>query len=309
MSKVSVIIPTYNRALFLHDAITSVLKQTYQDFEILVIDDCSKDNTQEIVSSFHDKRIRYIRHEANKGEAGSRNTGIRNSNAEYVAFLDDDDEWLPEKLKLQVDLIKNSPPEVGGVYTSYVQVDRTKKKILWQWIPKKRGNIYHDMFIKNYVGTPSTVILKRECFESVGLFDESLTYATDYDMWIRISKEFHFEYIDESLVKYCIHENRLSANLETRIIGIETILKRYDQLFALNSKSYCRYYSYLGILYYYYGNIKKSKEAFLKAIRLYPFDIRNYFYLGLSSLSTNTFKRIKKIMKKLSMQPRSQDIF
>lgn len=108
MSKVSVIIPTHNRSELLYSAITSVLNQTFQDFEIIVVDDCSGDNTPEIVSKLNNKRIKYIRNEINKGEAEARNTGIMNSDSEYIAFLDDD-EWLPEKLTLQVDLLKNSP--------------------------------------------------------------------------------------------------------------------------------------------------------------------------------------------------------
>ncbi|MFN3530991.1 MAG: glycosyltransferase family 2 protein [Candidatus Brocadia sp.] len=225
MPKVSVIIPTYNRSEFLSSAIASVLNQTFQDFEIIVVDDGSKDNTPEVVNRLNNKKIKYIRNEINKGEAGARNTGIINSNSEYIAFLDDD-EWLPEKLTLQVDLLKNSPTKVGVVYTGYIEVDRTSQKILWKMVPVKKGNIYKDMFIKNYVGIPSTVIARRACFEKIGLFDESVVYPTDYDMWIRISKEFHFEYIKKPLVKYYIHKNTISSNSEIRIRGIETMLKR-----------------------------------------------------------------------------------
>lgn len=298
MSKVSVIIPTYNRAEFLSTAITSVLNQTFQDFEIIVVDDCSKDNTPEVVSRFNDKRIKYIRNETNKGEAGARNTGIVNSNSEYIAFLDDDDEWLPEKLELQVNLLKNSPTKVGVVYTGYIEIDRTNKKILWKMIPTKKGDIHKDMFIKNYVGIPSTVILRRVCFERIGLFDENVVYPTDYDMWIRISKEFYFEYIEKPLVRYHIHDNSISNNSEIRIRGIETMLKRYSQIFSSNSKAHSQYYIRLGVLYCRNGNAKKGKESFLKAIRLYPFEIRNYLFLGLSLLGTNNFKRLQNSMKR-----------
>lgn len=298
MAKVSVIIPTYNRAGFLRTAILSVLNQTFHDLEIIVVDDGSKDNTQEVVNNFFNTKIKYIRNEVNKGEAGTRNVGIMNSNAEYIAFLDDDDEWLPEKLKLQVDLLENSPAKVGCVYTGYVEVDWTSKKVLWQMIPTKRGDIYNDMFFKNYVGVPSTVILRRVCFEKTGLFDESVVYPTDYDMWIRISKEFYFEYIEKPLVKYYIHDNRISSNLEIRIRGIETMLKRYDQIFALNNKAHSQYYIRLAKLYCYNGNAIKSRKAFLKAIRLHPFEIRNYFYLGLSLLGRHTFRRLLDTMKR-----------
>ncbi len=246
IAKVSVIIPTHNRAEFLPSAITSVLNQTFQDFEIIIVDDGSKDNTQEVVLNFNDKRIKYIRNEVNKGEAGSRNVGILNSNAGYIAFLDDDDEWLPDKLRLQVDLLENNPSIVGVVYTGYVEVDRSNNKIIWQMVPAKRGNIYKDILVKNYVGVPSTVVLRRACFEKVSLFDENIIYPTDYDMWIRLSDKFCFEYIKESLVRYYVHERSISGNLELRIRGAEKILKKYEQSFSLNSKAHSQCPTFVG---------------------------------------------------------------
>src|SRR5215471_7855638 len=142
MPKVSVIIPTHNRAEFLRSAITSVLNQTYQDFEIIVVDDASTDKTPEVVASFHDGKIKYIRHDANKGDAGSRNTGIRNSSGDFLAFLDDDDEWLPEKLQMQVGLLRNSRVKVGGVYTGSLRIDKTTGKILAIDIAGKRGDLF-----------------------------------------------------------------------------------------------------------------------------------------------------------------------
>src|SRR5262245_29216969 len=108
MPKVSVIIPTHNRAEFLRSAITSVLNQTFQDFEIIVVDDASTDNTSEVVTYFGDKRIKYMRNNINKGDAGTRNVGVVNSNCTYIAFLDDDDEWLPNKLQIQIDMLEDS---------------------------------------------------------------------------------------------------------------------------------------------------------------------------------------------------------
>lgn len=299
IAKVSVIILTHNRAEILPSAITSVLSQTFQDFEIIIVDDCSKDNTQEVVRGFNDKRIKYIRNEVNKGEAGSRNVGIMNSNAEYIAFLDDDDEWLPDKLKLQIDLLENNPSVVGVVYTGYVEVDRSNNKIIWQMVPAKRGNIYKDIFVKNYVGVPSTVVLRRACFEKVSLFDENIIYPTDYDMWIRLSNKFSFEYIKESLVRYYVHENSISGNLELRIRGAEKILKKYEQSFSLNSKAHSQCYVQIGKLYCLNKNAKKGIAAFLKAIRLCPFDMRNYFYLGISLFGANIFRKFRNSIKKL----------
>src|SRR5581483_7703419 len=106
MPKVSVVVSTHNRAELLHAAIASVLSQSFQDFEILVVDDHSQDHTAQVVQRFRDGRIKYLRHETRRGGAAARNTGIQNSSGEYIAFLDDDDEWLPEKLETQVALFE-----------------------------------------------------------------------------------------------------------------------------------------------------------------------------------------------------------
>src|SRR5215510_4815345 len=130
MPKVSVIIPTHNRAEFLHSAITSVLNQTFQNFEIIIVDDASKDHTREVIANFNDTRVKVIHNQVSKGDAGARNIGVVNSNCEYVAFLDDDDEWLPEKLKIQICLLDNSPPEVGGVCTGCFTIEKASGRVL-----------------------------------------------------------------------------------------------------------------------------------------------------------------------------------
>lgn len=296
MPRVSVIIPTYNRAELLRSAIISVLDQTFQDFEIVVVDDASKDNTAEVISSFNDKRINYICHETNKGEAGARNTGVINSEGEYIAFLDDDDEWLPDKLRKQVELFEDSPRELGGVYTGFLKVNRNTGEVLKIVIPTKRGNIFYELLKFNWIRLPSVLLLKKECFEKVGLFDASIPFGLDHDMWIRISKEFHFEFIKEPLAKYYSHVNsRLSTNYRLVISGKEAMLKKYSQLIALNKKDYSYHYLNLGVLYCFSGNTKKGREAFLKAIRVYPFEIRHYFNFCLSFLGADVFKRVKVI--------------
>src|SRR6266481_7201740 len=165
MPKVSVIIPTHNRAEFLRSAITSVLNQTYQNFEIIVVDDASTDKTREIITSFDDQRIKYIRHEVNKGDAGSRNTGILNSSSDYLAFLDDDDQWLPEKLQTQMDLLINSATDVGGVFTGTLRIDGATGKISETRIPERGINSFEAIFgFTDSVITTSSILLKRVCF-------------------------------------------------------------------------------------------------------------------------------------------------
>ena len=215
--KVSVIITTYNRSYLLSKAIQSVLSQSFHGFEIIVVDDASQDNTAQIVNVFSDKRIRYIRHHVNKGYCHSKNNGVKNANGEYIAFLDDDDEWFPEKLSMQVSMLDNSPLKIGVVYTGSIAVDIANGKELYTRISTMRGNIFQHLIRYEEFITTSSVLLRNICFEKVGLFDESIDYCSDYDMWLRIAKEFYFECIQVPLVKYGIHKNNMGSKYYLQI--------------------------------------------------------------------------------------------
>jgi len=298
MPKVSVIIPTRNRADFLRSAIASVLNQTYQDFELIVVDDASKDNTREVVASFADSRIKYFCHQTGRGDGGARNTGIINSSADYIAFLDDDDQWLPEKLGLQLTVLENSPAHIGGVYTGQFDVNDTDGEISKICSPNRRGDLSQYLFKDPCIVT-STVLFRRECFEKLGLFDESIPYCNDYDMWIRIAKEYHFECIEEPLVKYLIHTNKLSTNFKLSIRGRELILEKYRQDFKHHRKAHGYGYQVLGETYCYDGNVEKGREAFLKSMKIYPFEIRCYVHFCLSLLGAKNFKATKEFVRQL----------
>jgi len=299
MPAVSVIIPTYNRAEFLRLAITSVLNQTFQDFEIIVVDDASEDHTHEVVSDFSDKRIKYIRHEANTRVSAARNTGVLSASGDYIAFLDDDDEWLPGKLQIQVTLLEDSTSTFGGVYTGCVRIDRPTGQISQLVVPKRRGNIYNDLLKSNFIVT-STVLLRRKCFDRVGLFDESIEFWEDYDIWIRVSKEFHFECVPESLVKYWFHGNQLSTNIGVLIRALEAQIRMYGGSFSLHKKYFSNRYLSLAIFYCYAGNMGKAREAYLKAIKIYPFTIKVYFYFSLASLGEKNFKKVVRAKEALT---------
>jgi len=294
MPKVSVIIPTHNRAEFLRSAITSVLNQTFQDFEIVIVDDASKDHTREVVANFNDTRIKVIHNQVSKGDAGARNVGIMNSKSEYIAFLDDDDEWLPEKLKIQTCLLDDSHLEVGGICTAYFTIEKRCGQILSTVNPKMI-----DLSKGNPIAT-SSILLRRECFEKCGLFDESMLTCSDYDMWIRISKNFSFKIIENALVKYYFNENGLTLNYEKQARGLEILLKKHDDFFKSDYKGYSKQYLELGVIYFYNGESKNGRKAFSKSIRVNPFEIRNYFNFILSLLGVKKFKKIKEAKEKYS---------
>src|SRR4030042_1588084 len=203
MPTVSVIIPTYNRAHLLNRAIKSILVQTFGDFEIIIVDDASTDNTERIVKSIDDKRILYIRHENNKGGSAARNTGIRQARGKYIAFLDSDDEWLPEKLEKQLKVFERSTNSVGLVYTGIIKESKQRRSV-----HQSRENTAQAILAENYVGTTSTPLIKKECFLKTGLFDETLPSAQDWDMWIRIGQYYEFDFVTEQLVKYYLQDDR-----------------------------------------------------------------------------------------------------
>ena len=291
MPKVSVIIPTRNRAAFLQAAIQSVLNQTFQDFEIIVVDDASEDHTSAVIRSFTEPRIRYLRHESSRGQGATRNAGLHQALGEYVALLDDDDEWMPQKLEKQVALLDGSPSKVGMVYTGICRIQVYSKRVINRLVPDKRGSLFEEICKRNFIGGCSSVMLRRACLEKIGWFDERLASAADYDMWLRISKEFDIEYIREPLVLYTVHPNRISTNYESKVRGLEAVLHKHGRYLALDSKNYSRRYFVLGMNYCLNGNAKEGRGALLKAIRLYPFAVRPYYYLCLSLLGTNTLRK------------------
>ena len=197
--RVSVVIPAYNHARFLPDALESVLAQTFRDFEVLVVDDGSTDNTGEVVAAFA-PRVRYI-HQHNGGPSRARNTGIRHTTGEYVAFLDADDTWMPEKLALQVGYL-DTHPDAGLVFTK-VMVTTEAGQQLYTYPHRYRyeRRAFERLLLWSY-GSMNVVMLRRLCFDKLGFFDESLRAAEDWDMWLRAAPYFRFGYLDRPLGTY-----------------------------------------------------------------------------------------------------------
>ena len=189
---VSVVIPTYNRAEIIGRAIRSVQAQTFEDWELIVVDDASEDETEEVVGAFEDTRIRYIQHVENRGGAAARNTGIRNSRGEYIAFLDSDDEWLPHKLEGQLQVFKENDENVGLVYTGMI---RKKSKYTKKNPPSDSGWIEKKLYLKNVIGSCSVGMIKNSVVNKIGYFDKKLDSAQDKDYWLRISKTFKIEFL------------------------------------------------------------------------------------------------------------------
>jgi glycosyltransferase involved in cell wall biosynthesis len=292
---VSVVIPTHNRATLIGEAIATVLNQTFRDFELLVVDDASSDNTQEVVRSFADPRVRYIRQGSNGGDHAARNAGIRASSGEFIAFLDDDDEWLPPKLELQTEYLRARGPEVGGVHTASFTVDKGTGETRVRRLPDEIANLPDTVSI-----TTSAVMVRRLCFETLGLFDESIPFCSDFDMWIRIVGRYRFGYIATPLVRYFVHSNRLSSNYGAMSRGEGALLTKHPEFFSRGGpRRHAARYLYSGVLYCYGGDLRKGRAAFRRAMRLNPADPRNYFNFVLSFLGANGYRRAKALKQRL----------
>ena len=292
---VSVVLPTYNRAHLLRRAIQSILSQTYQHLEIIVVDDCSSDNTEEVAKSFCDERIRYVRNKERMGASFSRNIGIKVAHGEYIAFQDSDDVWLPRKLEKQMDAFKNSPREVGVVYTSFWRIDKDRVvRIPQSNYRKSKDNIHERLLETNFIGTP-TAMVKKECFEKVGMFDETLPRLQEWDLWIRISRYYRFKHIDEPLVISYMQTDSISRNIGAHIQAQKRILEKYFEEISKKPKILGKHYYELGTLLCLNGNIQEGKSYFFKAVKTYPFNMKLLFSTALSLLGQEAYKKIATI--------------
>jgi glycosyltransferase involved in cell wall biosynthesis len=276
--KVSVIIPTYNRENFITKAIDSVMAQTYRNVEVVVIDDGSTDNTFSLVGQYG-KTVTYF-YQENRGIAGARNAGIRKSNGDYIAFLDSDDYWVPEKLERQMELFQKHP-EYGMVASQCASVllngsFRSKNR------QGKSGWVFIDLFMKNFIRTSSAVIT-RECIDTVGLFDEGLTECEEYDLWLRIAAKYPVGFINESLAVYTDNPHGTCMDsLAGRLLRLKVLEKDYIQK-MLPKKLYNRRIAenchHIGRHYQKRGNRQEALLYLRRAQHLSPLYINNFLFL------------------------------
>lgn len=209
---ISVIIPNYNYGDYIADAIESVLSQTYPEVEIIVVDDGSTDDSKSKVIKYG-SRVRLVQQQ-NKGVSAARNRGIAESNGRFIAFLDADDKWHPEKLSRQFEQMNN--PKVGMVYCGLQYMD-AKGRFLSVNLSGSEGYVLKELALLEGPGVPasgSSALVRRECFERVGLFDESLSTSADWDMWRRIACHYEIRIVREPLVFYRVHASGMHHNVD-----------------------------------------------------------------------------------------------
>ncbi len=222
---VSVIIPTYNNAHFVGQTIQCVLDQTFQNFEVIVVDDGSTDNTKGVISSFKDKRIFYHYQERSGLPAVSRNTGIKLSQAGMIAFLDSDDKWYPEKLSKTMEVFFNNKDIDLVCHDEYVTLaDKIIRKSVYG---PGVEDMYQALLYRGNCLSTSAVVVKKEKLYQVGLFDERKDFFSveDYDLWLRLAANgCKFYFLHEFLGEYVLHETNISANLEMNYNNLLNVL-------------------------------------------------------------------------------------
>lgn len=245
---VTVIVPAYNHENYVEDCLRSVVEQTYDNLQIIVFNDGSKDNTGQVIEKFIEKQQRKIEYvsKENEGLCKTLNKGIERSEGEYIATIASDDIWFPNKIEEQVNFLENNK-NIGLVFSdAFFLKGNVKTKMKYSEYKTRlrkhfknsiqNANFYESLLIENLV-VAVTVMTRKECFDRVGIFDESLKYE-DYDMWLRISKYYPIGYLDKPLAYYRIHTTNISNNTSLMLTGaLQIIMKQFKEE-PLKNKAY-----------------------------------------------------------------------
>jgi len=301
---VSVIIPTYNCALYIAETIASVLNQSFKDIELIVVDDGSTDATRDIVASFG-QPVRLVT-QSNAGVCVARNRGIREAAGNYICLMDHDDYWFPHKLARQISVLEQQP-ETGVVYSSFILWHRDENSGQFpssdsfdlnaypdDTVPEFSGWIYHQFLLDCWMLT-STAMFRAEIFDQCGLFDESLPYSEDWDLWLRISHSYPFVQLRRPTTLYRQHAhqgNRLARDIDYRTRLLQDAVKKWGLCsrdgrcvtrHAFN-KQLATYHSAFALGHLRAGNKKLAISAFLKSWATYPRNIKPLAYLSAAFL-------------------------
>lgn len=280
---VSVVVTTYNRVGLMPRAIASVLAQTYGNLECIIVDDRSQDGTLDrlLQLSRTDERIRIISHIENRHLSAARNTGILAAQGDFVAFLDDDDVWLPTKLEKQVGLLAAAPPSVGLVYC-WLDVCRERELISTRR-PTLRGDVFQNVILSQPLGNGSTLLVRSEVVRHLGLFDENLRRGIDGDFIRRIAEHYEVEVVPEVLVHYFVdhggHQRITSSNRESilnAIRGDEVKLVKFRHALAQRPVLHAALLAKIARLYARVGELQRAYSNIREAHRINPRNVNVY---------------------------------
>ncbi len=279
MSKVSIIIPTYNSANTIEETIVSVQQQSFTNWELIIIDDGSQDNTVEVIKNIAESRIKLFS-DKNGGVAVARNRGIAQATGDFIAFLDADDLWTPDKLKLQIEALNQNPKaKVAYSWTSFI--DENGKFLFSGKNLYYQGNVYSNLLLTNFLLSGSNILICRDALQVVTSFRPDLPYVADWDFYLRLAKNFEFAVVPKYQILYRQSANSMSSKIEQikqeslEIIN-EAFQTRPAQFFCSKKRSLSILYLYCAELYQKKINIEdrqslfNAKENFKISLLLYP---------------------------------------
>lgn len=296
---VSVVITCYNYGAYVFFCLESVFAQTFMDYEIILVDDGSTDDSAQQIEPFlQDTRLRYIR-QKNGGQANAKNRGIKESKGAFIAFLDADDLWREDKLEKQLPLFENE--KVGVVYSRQRFIDHEGEDAGYPPFRKtllpKTGKVTAELFMDNFVPFSSSVVRKK-CFENFGSFDESIAMGIDWDLWLRLSTGWQFEYVDEHLLLYRIgHPGQMSKNATKRHECSDRIMAKFRKNYPeevsppLLKEAMAFTYCNRGIYFSPY-DLSLSCKYYLQALQLKPF--QKTAYVGILKNCLKSLLRLTK---------------
>jgi glycosyltransferase involved in cell wall biosynthesis len=233
MPQVTVVIPAYNAMTYLPETVNSALAQSFTDFELLIVNDGSTDRLSTWAATLSDPRVRLIS-QANQGVSAARNTGIREAQGQYIAFLDADDLWAPTKLEQQVRCLQANS-NVGVVYTWTLLVDEVGQPTGRIFASEAEGNVWQQFLDTDVISNASSAMVRRDCFEKVGNFDRTLTSAEDLDLWLRIATHYSFAVIKQPLTLYRQYATSLSKNRQQMFQNLRTAIEKAFQTAPLET--------------------------------------------------------------------------
>ena len=283
---VSVVIPTYNTANLLPDAVESVLTQTYRDFELIVVDDGSTDETPEVMGGYTDD-VRYIRKE-NGGSASARNRGIREATGQYVALLDADDLWLPEKLECQMEQFE-AQRDLAWSYTDWIHVDAETGAPMYhgsQVMSYRGGDVLRPLLVRLFI-PPSTEVIRRDVFEEVGTYDESELHriSEDWEFSLQVAERYPVGYVDQPLVKRRHHSGKKTTTMDLehafesrRSIIEKTVRRNPDRLADIHDSALANLCTRIGSKWLNREERARARELLVTAIQHDPRFWRAWMY-------------------------------
>lgn len=287
----SVVIPTYNRAETLPRAIDSVLEQTHDSFELIVVDDGSTDHTPELLDEYDDPRLTVERLNKNRGAAGARNVGIRRAEGDYISFLDSDDEWHPEMLEQSLAKLGNAPPKYGAVYSFYIGHFPYGKRLLPNLSrnEQKEGNLHEHVLCKNFLAF-SNITVRSSCFEQVGYLDESLPQLHDWDFHIRFSERFQYRCIRKPMLDRYVSDESMSSRHDRFIELHETIRSKHRTKFQNHQQARVQLLFRLGASHCLNTNPREGRTYLRKALQYDPLNTVYLCAYVASFLGTTCFE-------------------